>query len=486
MIFALLLRQKRHFVTVFLPAILSIVPTAGAFSQAAPAAQKLQFVLILSRHGVRSPTAAGARLGPNSLKPWPEWQVPPGNLTAHGYQLMAQFGAYDRMWLTAAGVLPKSNCANRLVYIYADSDQRTIVSGQALAEGLSAGCGLQVHSLPLGRNDSLFHLPASYIGDAARDQAFNAIQSRLHGDPGLPTAANRAQLEKLQSVLNGCDPDSGCPPGKPKAARQLLAIPAALAKGDGDHLFDLRGPLPMGSTFAEDLQLEYANGFPISSVGWGLLDEGHIRGLLQLHSAYFDLVHRIPFVAQVEASNLLEHILCTLDQAVSGRPVPGAVGHPGDKVVILVGHDTNLAAIAALLHLAWTADGRADDTPPGAELQFLVFTDRSGRASIQLRYAVQTLRQMRDATPLSPRNPPAKVTLNVPACTSAGSLCTWQKFHTIAASAVDQLFVVSPPASSEMLHIPGALLLESMEERATAAPRHELKAPVGGYRAKTW
>jgi 4-phytase/acid phosphatase len=50
--------------------------------------------------------------------------------------------------------------------------------------------------------------------------------------------------------------------------------------------------------------------------------------------------------------------------------VTGALTRPGDQLLILVGHDTNLANVGGVLHLSWLIDGRKDDTPPGEALVF--------------------------------------------------------------------------------------------------------------------
>ena len=53
---------------------------AAAQSVAAPAASRdadLQLVVVLSRHGVRSPLTKQADLGKYSAAPWPKWDVPP-------------------------------------------------------------------------------------------------------------------------------------------------------------------------------------------------------------------------------------------------------------------------------------------------------------------------------------------------------------------------------------------------------------------------
>src|SRR5271167_4245999 len=74
--------------------------------------EKLQFVVFLSRHGVRSPTGKAEQYQKFSASPWPEWPVQPGYLTPHGYQLMKIFGAYDRIQLATDGLLAPDGCAD--------------------------------------------------------------------------------------------------------------------------------------------------------------------------------------------------------------------------------------------------------------------------------------------------------------------------------------------------------------------------------------
>jgi 4-phytase/acid phosphatase len=65
-----------------------------------------------------------------------------------------------------------------------------------------------------------------------------------------------------------------------------------------------------------------------------------------------------------------------MGQAVSEPPVTGSLTKPGDRVLILVGHDTNLANISGALSLSWLIDGRRDDTPPGGALIFELWKKR--------------------------------------------------------------------------------------------------------------
>ena len=110
--------------------------------------------MILSRHGVRPPLTKPGAIDQFSAAPWPKWDVPPGYLTAHGYELMKMFGAMDRARLARQGLFAGEGC-NAAVYatIVADSDQRTRETGKALAEGMFPGCPIKVHARAVGTPD---------------------------------------------------------------------------------------------------------------------------------------------------------------------------------------------------------------------------------------------------------------------------------------------------------------------------------------------
>ena len=217
----------------------------------------------------------------------------------------------------------------------------------------------------------------------------------------------------------------------------LLEAPTAVAHGKGDHVVDLQGPLPLSSTFAEDFLLEYADGMPMAQVGWGKVDKARLGRLLALHTDYFDLMHGTPAIAKIEASNMLFHIERTLKQAVERKTVDGAVGPAGSKLVFLVGHDTNLAAVASLLGVHWKLDGRDDDTPPGTEMAFELWQDAAGTYSVRVTVTMQTLQQLREMPKLTLAAPPAQETLSLQRCSGAAHSCGWVGFQHIADAAID-------------------------------------------------
>jgi len=393
----------------------------------------LKFVLILSRHGVRPPTWTNARLDAYSVEPWPAWSVPPGYLTGHGFELMKRFGGYDRALLAQQGLLSAKGCEDAAqTYIWADTDERTVESGRALAEGLFPGCPMVVHGHDAGQNDPLFHpRHDAKEHDAAAMTDVNATAKQL------PNAGQKELIEQMQNVLLGCSATGACNPAH-EPATMLQDVHALATPDTSDRTAEQQKSLSLAASFSEDFLLEYLEGMPKAQVGWGHVDENQLRKFLELHTAHAALTHSIPSVARNEASNMLFHITRTLEQAVEQTPLTDAVGPAESKLVVLVGHDTNIAAVAALLGLHWTLDGRADDTPPGAELQFELWQDHRGVWSVHIGVAMQTLHQMREMQDLTLAAPPARETLALQGGSLRQQTCSWQDFRSIADSAIDR------------------------------------------------
>jgi 4-phytase/acid phosphatase len=207
---------------------------------------------------------------------------------------------------------------------------------------------------------------------------------------------------------------------------------------------DLQGPLAVGATLSEALLLEYVNGFQGRQLGWGRLTKEKLNRALELHAVYADLMRRTEYVARAHGSNLLAHVLRSLEQAATGREVAGALGGPGDAVLLLSGHDANLSNVSGMLHLSWKLPGyQADETPPGGALIFSLWRDtRTGALSVRVRYLAQTLDQMRNSVPLTLAHPPASREVRIPGC---GRNCSWADFRKLAERAIDPAFVSVPP-----------------------------------------
>ena len=101
---------------------------------------------------------------------------------------------------------------------------------------------------------------------------------------------------------------------------------------------------------------------------------------------------------------------------------------------MLVGHDTNIAALGGLLDVHFTiADYPQDDPPPGGAMGFELLKDAGGHAFVRAFYTAQSMDQLRELQPLTAANPPAQVYLSIPGCgvTGAATVCPLETFQKI-------------------------------------------------------
>ncbi len=220
-----------------------------------------------------------------------------------------------------------------------------------------------VHSLPDGTPDPLFQPVKARIGHPNTALGIAAVMGRLGGDPMRAEGAYAGQLERLKGILYG--------PGGPPAGNTAFSGPTTVIPGGTSSVVALGGPLHAAAQCIEALTLEYADGKPEADVGWGRVDGRVLGQLLALQTLYFDLTQRTLYPAQVQGSNLASHLVDTLEQAALGLPVPGAIGPIGERLVVVVGHDTNLANLGGLFGLNWWLPGtQANPTLPGGALVF--------------------------------------------------------------------------------------------------------------------
>ena len=333
----------------------------------AEAAQKPIFAVVLTRHGVRSPTKS-----PAGNYDWPSWKpVEDGFLTKHGYALMTYAGQYYLKSFRDAGLPIKCSPAN--VFLYADVDQRTIATGRALIEGL---CG-NPSALPLNHDAA----PGAGAKDTLFDNRPSAKDATSAGPESSDTPATN--FSALQQILNGRCNGGSCSPvaNEPQ-------------------------PLAAGASFAENLFLEYAQCRPVDEIDPGQNFEfiAQLQSAMQLHVQLSNSERYRNPIAQQRGGNMLGHI-AELLEAKAGALHPGVNGPDvtSDNVVFIVGHDTNIANVAGILGAHWNlSDGYvANDTPPGGALVFELLRGDDNVLRVGLRFVHQTLAQLRNSRPLT-------------------------------------------------------------------------------------
>jgi 4-phytase/acid phosphatase len=174
------------------------------------------------------------------------------------------------------------------------------------------------------------------------------------------------------------------------------------------------------------------------------LTRENLLQVLELHAVYADLTRRTEYLARARGSNLLAHVLLSMKQAVLGKPEPGALGQPGDAVLLISGHDTNLSNLSGALGLSWKLPGyQPDDTPPGGALIFSLWQD-GAQQWVTARYVAQSLDQMRHAGKLTLTAPPESADVVIPGCAakSPEAGCPWDRFEAVLQKATDPAFVV--------------------------------------------
>jgi 4-phytase/acid phosphatase len=350
---------------------------------------------------------------------------------------MELMGDYYRQRYVAAGLLSGDTAQDRnRIFFRADSDQRTVETARALSKGLTGFDDPDVHARPEGTVDPLFKPLGTFIKDADRDLAKAGVLGRVGGDVRNLRAMYEEPMADMQRLLWG-DREEQPPGKKPLGGERITVVEGGTGSPAG-----VKGALSRGGRFAENLLLEYTEGMP--EVGWGEVNRERLAQFMRLRSLTYELVHGAFYSAQVQASNVTSHILRTLQQNVAGRPIAGAIGAPGDRLVIISGHDSNIGSVAGLLGLSWAVDGLTQSpTLPGGALVFELWESGSGNFSVRTYYIAQSLDQMREARPLSLAAPPCVAPIFVPRCGSAGKdfAASFDAFRAYCEDAIEPRFV---------------------------------------------
>ena len=391
---------------------------------------QLVSVVMLMRHGVRAPGQDQARLTQFSPQTWPVWPAGPGELTAQGARNMQLLGRYLGQQYEEQGLLAPACAAQPQILVWSDnSDQRTRVSGQALIDGLLPGCHASAsYARPVGRPDPAFHPVQTGVCSLDEQAVRQSVQARLADPQQTGPVALRPALLALGRILH---------PDQSKSALQQWAMqPFQISTGRDGHNLKIASPFGEAATVSEIFSLEYAQGLPASQVAWGhIASTDDLAVFMPLHNLKLSAVEQAPYVAARNGSMLAQHILDVLHTEEQ---------HPGQtdrKLVILVGHDTNLANVAGLLGLHWHHARQPDDIAPGTALAFeLLRNRRNGAWLVRSRLFMQTADQLRNAVPLDAAHPPIRQTLVIPDCQEKdkNGLCPFDSFARLLHRRIDR------------------------------------------------
>jgi len=393
--------------------------------------------VVFSRHGLRPPTNQRA-LNPLSIDPWPSWPVPDGDLTPHGAAAAELMGQFYGARLDGAGLLDTGKCPSAGdVFAWTDKANRTRLTGDALLKGLFPGCALKA-GFNANTAGALFQPVTFGIAKVNQTAARQEIMRALGGSIATGKARYSNDFARLAKILHGPTP-AACAKAKLRAGCSLIDLPWEIAAVSNDRSVTLKGPLNWASTVGEVIRMEYANAFPLAHVAWGRVDNAEeVSSALTLHKAYYDATLRVPAIARPNASQILNQISLALREG-SAMAEPG--GPPSAKLVLLVGHDTNIATMQAAMGVKWSLPGYPEnDTPPGGAFLFERLRDTAtGAVSVRLSFLAQSLDQMRNLTPLTGTAAgPEIAILTLPGCPPAPAACSLETFSAGLEASIDQ------------------------------------------------
>ena len=384
-------------VCMFLP---GFAEEAAGGTQTAPAGLKLDRVVILSRHNIRSPlSGSGSLLGDITPYKWFDWTSNPSELSLRGAMLETIMGQYFRLWLENEGLFPENYRPDEnAVRFYANAKQRTLATARYFSAGLLPVAEVYIEShAPYDTMDPTFTPALNFVTEEyARDaEAQVAEMGGIAGIQGIHAGLKDA-IALLMDVTGMAESEAY----QAGAYGDLLSDETALVLEAGKEP-GMKGPIKTATSVADALTLQYYEEPDAVKAAFGHeLTEADWQKIHTIVDAYTDMLMTAPLVSVNIAHPLLQEIRAEL--TAEGR-----------KFSFLCGHDSNVASVLAAMGVEdyLLPDTVEQHTPIGVKLVFERWAAADGEAWYQVSLVYQSTSQLRGIIPLSLDHPPVKYTL---------------------------------------------------------------------------
>ena len=360
---------------------------------------KLKEAVVLSRHNIRSPLSdSKSALGRMTPHEWNKWTAGKSELTLRGGVLETQMGQYFRKWAVDAGLFPEnySPTADDLNVI-ANSMQRCIATAQYFSSGFMPVGGVTVnHRYTPSKMDPLFNPQLTKVSPEFVETAMKQI-SDMGGKKGIVGINEkiRPDYELMIDVLDVND----SPMAKEKDpyldafgnynTEIVLEKFKEPAMKPGSALKELNSASDafILQYYEQPDSVKAAFGHKLTRKDWERL--AHVK------DTYQDVLFTAPIVATNVAYPLIQYMYDELRS-------------PDRKFTFLVGHDSNLSAVATALgveeyELPATIEKK---TPIGSKIVIEKFAGPDGKEYADINLVYQSVDQLRDMELLSLDNPP--------------------------------------------------------------------------------
>ncbi|XP_022824007.1 uncharacterized protein LOC111354702 [Spodoptera litura] len=365
---------------------------------------KLEQVVMLGRHNVRTPLTEGLEM--YSSKPWPKWNSTAGVLTEKGLRFEGYIADYISQWLDSEDFF--EGCPQKDdVLIYANTKSRTLESARAFAESAFYNCNISVqHYANLSQFDPLF-LPVFHNKTEAFKKQIAEEMKRHLSEMNLTES-----YAELGRILNIEEADI-C---KKLFLCDLNSQQTEIVLEEGEEP-NVNGPLYIANAVVDAFIMSYYEGRPMTEVAWGQIETDRQWDLLaKIITENQNIRFKLESGAKDIASPLLRYMFNIFND---GKP----------KFALLVGHDSNLnSVLTALEFKPFERKLQFEPYPIGGKIVFQKYSDKMGQY-LKVEYIYPTTKQLRGGDELSSNNEPQRIILELKGCPiSPTGYCPWSEF----------------------------------------------------------
>ncbi len=363
---------------------------------------KLKEVVVLSRHNIRAPLSGnGSALGNLTSHEWTNWSAAPSELTSRGGALETMMGQFFRKWLVDEGLFPENYTPTAdEVNVYANSMQRTIATAQYFTSGFMPTANLTInHRYAPSKMDPIFNPQLTKVSKEFKEEAMKQIAA-MGGKKGIvgineEIAPNYALIAEVLDLQNSPSAKEGKIKAFDNYNTEIL-----LEKYKEPAM---KGSLKDANSASDAFILQYYEEPDSVKAGFGKnLTREQWSEIAKIKDVYGDVLFTAPVVAVNVAHPLLQYMR---DELVS----------PDRKFTFLVGHDSNIASVAAALEVEPYEVPNAIEkkTPIGSKIVIEKWVDNDGEEYAAINLVYQSVDQLKNMSLLDLDNPPMVVPLTL-------------------------------------------------------------------------
>ncbi len=360
---------------------------------------KLAEAVVLSRHNIRSPLSdSKSDLGRMTPHKWHDWSAGKSELTLRGGALETMMGQYFRKWAVDAGLFPENHAPSADdVNVIANSMQRCIATAQYFTSGFMPVGGIEViHRYTPSQMDPLFNPQLTKVNQEFVATAMKQIEA-MGGDKGI-VGINESitpDYELIEYVLDVKDSPMAKSGDKKLDALKNYQTEIVLEKFQEPKMKSGSALKELNSA-SDAFILQYYEEPDSVKAGFGKnLTREQWAQIAHVKDTYQDVLFTAPIVAVNVARPLIQYMYDELRS-------------PSRKFTFLVGHDSNLSAVATALGVEEyeLPDAIEKKTPIGSKIVIEKFVDADGQEWADINIVYQSIDQLRQMQLLDLNNPP--------------------------------------------------------------------------------